>query len=342
MISIIAGHMTFHFDLTKIPLLNPLFACLGFLQAPFIPLFFIISGYGFKVKSLGKMLSKTFRELIIPYLGVMIAYAILYPLSYYYRYHDMTAAIEEGVSYILAFLLGLPERGKVLWGYTLKECSVVWFLLTLFLSFNFMNLILKIKNNAVQILLVALSAGIGYVLLVQEITFFCIPQGLIALSYCYLGYLMKKYRWIECAPRKPWLYIVWTLLVLIYANWGYFNLCYGNFVFFPVDYVGAAAMALLLILFGVYIGRCEWKGLDWVKKIGVHSYWILGIHSVEMHCVPWGTMSKALSKHQTFAFFLEVFLKAVIMTICCMILKKIGRMRYNRKKVQHEREKLYR
>lgn len=342
MIVIIAGHMTFHFDLTKMPLLTPFFACLGLLQSPFIPLFFIISGYGFKEKPPGKMLHKTFKELIIPYIGVMVAYAIFYPVSYYYRYQDLNAAVNEGISYTLAFLLGLPERGKVMWGYTLKECSVVWFLLTLFLAFNLMNLILKIKNNAVQILLVALSASVGYVLIVREITFFCIPQGLIALSYCYLGYLMKKYKWIENASRKFWLYAVWALLVLVYANWGYFNLCYGDFVFFPIDYIGAAGMALLLIFLGVFIGRWEWRGLDWVKQIGVHSYWILSIHSVEMHCVPWGTMSKALSNHQTLAFFLEVILKAVIMTICCKILKKIGRMKYNRIKVQHEREKLYR
>lgn len=341
MIVIIVGHMTFHFDLSKMPLLSPLFVCLGLLQSPFIPLFLIISGYGFKQKVIGKMLDKTFRELIIPYICVMIAYVVLYPLPGYIRNQDITRAVNECISYLLAFLLGLPERGKIVLGYTLKECTVVWFLLTLFWAFNLMNGILKIKSNAAQIALVIMSTAIGYVLIVREITYYCIPQGLIAVSYCYVGYLLKKYNLIERMPNNLWLYVGWALLSLAYANWGYFNLCYGNFKFFLLDYFGAGSMAVFLICLGVYLGRCEWRILDWVKQIGVHSYWILCIHSVEMHCIPWGTMSKAMSEYQTLAFFVEIILKAIIMTICCSILKKIAKIKYNRKKVQHEREKLH-
>lgn len=337
---IIFGHISLEFGMAELTWFYPLFFLLNFLKTPFIPLFFIISGYGFKANSTVRVLRKTAKSLIVPYILVMFAYSTLLPLSVYIRGHNLGAAVTTGISVALSFLLGLPIPGKVVWGYTLSHCAIVWFLLAAFWGYNILNLILKQQHIATQILSVIGCAICGYWLFRQDITYYCIPHGLIATTYFYVGYLLKKTKLLERGLPQKWMYYLWCLVAMLYATWGYFDLCYGDFAFFPVDYIGVVFLAVLLLYLGLYVEKFDWKIVNIISNVGVYSYWVLCIHGIEQKCLPWKRFAQLTQANPNIGFILSLIIKIMIITSGCIMIRKFSKWKYRKQKAFYERKKL--
>ena len=338
---IIYGHIIRSFDLSKLTWFQPSFIILDVFKTPLIPLFFIVSGYGFKNKSVVKIWKKTIKTLLLPYGFVMIGFCLFQPLSTYLQNHNLQKALTDGIRWGLAFLLGIPEPGKIIFGYKLANCSIVWFLLALFWAHNILNVILKCKKNMIQVFTVVGCAIIGYILCVLEVTYFCIPQGLIATSYLYFGYRMKEGKLLEKDLPHKWMYGVCGIIALIYSRIGYFDLCYGDFTFFPMDYVGVSFLAFLLLKLGIRLGRLKWKMIGLINEIGVYSYWIICIHSLEQKCIPWNKFAALFAESQNLGFILALGIKAMIIASGCMLLRKVGQWKYERKKRKIMQKQLY-
>lgn len=330
-LGIILGHMFSHYDAAETWGLIPVSALLFLLQNAVNPMFFIASGFGFREKPAKKMLVKTSQELLKPYLYVTVLIALLFPLVHFLFYRWWPGAFQEALRYVLAFVLGVPKAGKNLLGYSLYECSVMWFFLTLFLSLNLLNRILKLKNEAARTVCVAACVLCGYLLTRLDFDYFCLPQGLLAVGYCYLGYQIKKQSLLTDGKPHGWLYAVLALASVLQLLLGGFNLAYGEFRLGLMDYVASCCAGVLFLIFCVFFGQREWKCLDWVKQVGVYSYWIMCIHSVELICIPWYLLPQTLSGHRYLAFLMEVLLKCAIIGTGCFVLKKISRRIYKRR-----------
>lgn len=338
MMVVVMGHVIGYYDISKMPVMTPVFMLMAFAASGLMPLFFMISGFGFKEKPVGVMLKKTANELLKPYLLVMLFVALLFPLIHFLTYGWWPGALNEGIRYVLAFLLGLPKYGKVVLGFSLYECSVVWFFLAMFLAVNILNLILKIRNECLRIALVVGCVTAAWGLYVLDVNYYCLPQGLAVVGFCYIGYLFKKYKLLERLKSTKALYGIYLVLFLI-TLWqsmhDRYNIAYGLFANFGLDYLCAACGGILLLLWGAYGGQAEWKGLGWLRKIGMYSYWIMCIHSVEQTCIPWYQWSNTMVGHQFLGLIVELSIKAVIYTAVCLILKRITRYQYLRKRGSH-------
>ena len=165
MITVILVHTVSYYNTENSYVLQGLFFYLKLVAAGIIPMFLIISGYGFKESSLSKMLKKTFHSFLVPYLWVMVGYTILYPIVMMALYKSWSNAVYETIRFVLAFLLGLPQEGFVVLGYPLRSCAAAWYFLTSFGAFNLLNIILKTKNNVLQLLAVFLCFLCGFFLL---------------------------------------------------------------------------------------------------------------------------------------------------------------------------------
>lgn len=329
---VVLGHIALDFDVSRLTWFYPLFALLEFLQTPFMPLFFIISGYMFVPTSRRRTLKKMVRIFLLPYMLVTWAFSVLQTVSTYVQTQDIGQTLDRYVSVTLAFLLGIPIPGKVLFGYKLYHCAIVWFLLALFWAYNILNLILRVKHTRRQIVLVLGCAVLGYALFLVDFTYFCIPHGLIATGCFYAGYLLKKTKLLEKGLPAKWMYWAWILLAVVYATWGEYDLCYGKFRCFPVDYVGVILLATLLLVIGIRIGNFEWKIFDIIHSIGIYSYWVLCIHSIEQKCLPWKSFIQATEQYPNQGFILTLIIKAFIISGCCMLLRKLNRWKYRKQK----------
>ena len=329
---IVLGHIAVDFDVSRLTWFYPLFAVLNFLKTPFMPLFFIISGYGFAPNSVKNTFKRMVKSLIVPYLVVALLFSLGRPLGECFQTQKWDQFIDKMLSVALAFLVGVPIPGKILLGYKLSHCAIVWFLLALFWAYNTLNLILKVRRIGLQVALVLGCAALGYGLFQLDFTYYCIPHGLIATSYFYVGYLLKKYKLIEKGLPRKWMYCLWAAVAALYASWGYYDLCYGEFRVFIIDYAGVAVLALLILVIGIYLGRFEWKLFNAVNNIGIYSYWVICIHAIEQKCIPWKMLIRATENCPNIGFILTLLIKVIIITSVCKLLKLLAKMKYRKRK----------
>jgi len=109
-----------------------------------------------------------------------------------------------------------------------------------FLAFNCLNLILKIKQVIYQILCVVICVLFGNTLFHFDFYYFCLPQGLVAVGFCYIGYLLKKYKLFERLYNSPWTYLVLIPVSIAEYKWGCFDLCPGVFNNLFLDFIGTS------------------------------------------------------------------------------------------------------
>lgn len=331
MILTVLGHLTYFFDTDKLPWLLPLFVLLK-PMGMLMPMFFIISGYGFREKTVKQMWKLTFKSFIVPYLWVAAAFTAIYPVTCILAYGTgLRYTAKLTLRYLAAFLLGIPKSGKVILGFELLHCSAVWFFLASFLSLNLLNLIVKVGKTWLQWLLTLACVLAGYVLIRRDINFYCIPQGLMAVGCSYLGLLIKGHKLLETWGRKWWLYAILIPIVLLHSIFGHMNLCLGQFQLGIADFVGSVCTAVLFLFAGVYLDRMDWRWLDWIRQIGVYTYWILCIHVVEDGCMQWGAWIQWI-RQDYLAFGLIVAVKAVLIWGACFALKRLAQYRYKRRK----------
>lgn len=336
---VILSHTYGHYDLTRSKVLGAMPVFLGVMGTSILTAFFIISGFGVKENNPKKVLKTSFSNLIVPYLWITAAYAVILPLVRYPFFGSWSIVLDQAARYVAAFLLGYAQYGKVIGGYQIFWCTAAWFLLATFIALNVLNLILKIKNKAVQFACVVLCAIVGNLLFSLEVFYFCIPQGLRAVGYLYVGYTIKEYGIFRRMQANVWTYLCVIPVYLLEIKW----ITLDNTVFSNVtlEYIGSACSAMLFILLSVYLGEFEWKCLDGLKQIGIYSYWIICIHSFEMDAIPWYLLSQAMPEHQLCAFMIEILLKALIITAMCFLLKKASMYSYRRKVKKYGKMQLY-
>lgn len=334
MVCIVLGHTINLYHTEQSVVLSVVPKVLRLFGPGLIPAFFIISGYGFKEKSPKTMLRTTFTSLIIPYLWVAAAFAVFCPVIHFMATRSLDASVRRGLGFAVSMLLG-NTKDRTLFGLYLPWWMPTWYLLTSFVSINVLNFIVKIKKPVHQYFAVLASIVLGYGFFVLDLHLFCIAQGLMAVGFFYLGYTIKKQkylaRWIKNIPVYA-LLLVATILQVI---WGQFDLCSGTFRNVVLDYIGSSCAGVLFMLVGIQLGRLEWWILQWVKQIGIYSYWIICIHSFEANALPWSQWAERMLNHQLLAFVIELALKTCFIAVICMVLKEISKYKYRRRMMRN-------
>ena len=294
-----------------------------------IPAFFVISGMGFREKSPSAMLKKTFSDIMIPYFLVMGSYALFFPLVRYPFTGYWNEVFTYAIRYVAAFLLGNIQYGRIVFGQEIYWCTSMWFFLALFVALNVLNGIVKIKRVSVQVICVLLLTLLGNYLYANDCFWFCIDRGLRSLGFCYIGYVVKKYKLYDCLQGNLWTYLITLPIFFLLPKLE--QLDETVFLYVLSTYFAECCCTLPLVFAGVALGKRDWVGTSWLKKIGMYSYWIVCIHGFETEAFPWYIMSQSLRHRPIFAFCLELSIKAVFIIGMCVILKKIANWRYRRK-----------
>lgn len=330
LIALILGHSAPRYDMDQLKFLLPIVAVLTPFKAGTNPMFFLISGFTFREKPVKKMLEKSSSSLLKPYLYVLLFIAVLFPLNHYLCYRWWPGAWEETVRTVLAFLLGVPESGEMVFGYSLYENSVVWFLLALFIAQNLLNLVLKVKNEYLQFAGATCCFLVGYALRCLDFSYFCLPQGLLGTGYCYIGYMLKKHNFFTNGKKQIAAYVILIVVTVCSLLFDEVSMTHGTPKFGLASYLGAACAGILLMAVGVHAGRLEWRCLDWIKKTGVYIFWIICIHSVEMTCVRWYMLTEYFAERQIIALAIELCAKLTIFILVVLVLKQISKRNYRR------------
>lgn len=334
MMSIIVGHLMNLHNVGQSAVLTGLGYFLSVTSAGLIPLFFIISGFGFKAKNWKVMLKKSFSDLVVPYLLVTLSIAVLKPVVLFITTGSLYEAVTQTLATVICLLLGNTGE-RYAFGILMPWWLPSWYLLATFVSFNVLNLVMNLKKMIHQVLAVLCSMACGYLLFRLKFHLFCISQGMMAVSFCYLGCMIKKYSLMDKIRNRRWIYGVLILITAAEFFWGHFDLCPGDFNNVVLDFIGAGCSGLLLMLLGIWLGRIEWRIFEWIKQIGIYTYWLICIHTVEDNSLPWSMIPELLPNHQLLSFVIVIVMKIVLMAATCMALKRIAKYKYHRKMMRH-------
>lgn len=302
-----------------------------------IPLFFMISGLGYRSTKIKSCIKKQSRYLLVPYVITAIITCVVNLCIHYACFRYFKGSVEETKKIAFSYIFG-NENATSFLGHDLFQIGPLWFVLALFIAWNILNIISNIfKNNNKMILIV--SAGFmlaGYVIiLIDKNVPYCIPQAFITVFLLELGYVIKKKKLLF--TKISFIEIVAAIaLGIISLAFGDINMAENIWKLGLVDMLAAIVIAYVALKIFLKVNRFENGIVTFIRTLGKNSMWFVCVHEVELVAIPW---YKLVEKFENHIFFVAVFIFLVRM---CMIVTgvfaigKINRFinkRKNRKEI---------
>lgn len=325
-LGVIIFHMRARYFSEEMMAFSPLFMVLFGIGSSLIPMFFIISGYGFMEKKPAVVFKKTFSSMILPYLVCIPLVAVSFLAFSYPAFYPREEFLKRFWGLMAGLALGLPEN-KLVGDFQIWAIVTMWFFLALFVAQNLLNLIVKVKKIWLQILLVGLCIAVGFVLRAFEFDYYCIALGLLAVGFCYAGYAIKKWKLLNRWMYSPWAWICLGILFLPQFFTGFFNMASGEYS--PLKYFSAGCGGVLMMFAALWCNRFNGRITGALRKIGFQSFWVIYVHGIERLALPWDALAWE-NPSLLLALVIEVGLKIVFISLGCMVFKKISQIKYRR------------
>lgn len=295
-----------------------------------IPMFFMVSGFGFRPTTTKKCFRKQIKLLFKPYAITAVAAIILHIFTRYCVTRYWPSTLYDTLHIVMGYFFALSEP-FVVHGETCFSVGAVWFLFALFLSWNILNFIIeKVPSTyvpAVVSVLVLIGWGIGSFVALP----LCICQSLIGTGYLYIGWLIKRKNFLS----EHFSYWKWMIIIgisFISQIFGSFRLSdllweYGLF-----DIVGAGCLAFIVMWLALRMNQFQIPFKEAICMIGRYSLWIMCIHSIESQSIPWYVFVEKMENYCYIAFFIMLIMKG-----CFIYVIYRGLIWYNLQKVKKKR-----
>ena len=244
-----------------------------------VPVFFIISGYNYRLRNFSTEIAVGCRRLLKPltFVGIVLLMVSLFKDLYMGCGFDSFSTTllgllwGSGFSYHFSFL-PLPKAESI---------GPLWFLWAMFWTRLFFNRLLLVKSDVLKIMLVCL----GSVFFVNLKQYFSLPLSLIpgicATGFFYSGFLLKKY---DVFNQEKWnyLYIVFFLAffmcLISTGNLDVNMSIYKGFYLFDVLGVLGVFCGMLFFSRKIVSGNKLCSFFLWVGK---YSLVVYCVHAIE-------------------------------------------------------------
>ena len=278
-----------------------------------VPVFFFVAGFFLKSRPLQEELFLSFKRLVVPYLFCIFCIFVISAIRAYLD--GGWADVANTKEYAVRFLLGY--KGGCAPNWLGGEIRTFWFILAMFwsrfLALLFLN---KIKSEiilcAVFFILCPLGAFCGEHVFVP----YCIPLGITAVGFVYVGYLVRRFEVIESLELK---YFFPLLLILWFYNWRQGGIDMALF-WYPSGYVfgllGALGAFFVLYFFckNFFVkGSFFWK---MIRFCGRYSLIVYCIHAIDENLMNWKMIS--IYFHVPFCYY-EMFQFSVRMVLTILL-----------------------
>lgn len=280
-----------------------------FLYLFHLPVFFIISGFLFKEKSIYTL----FKILIIP---TIIWNLINYPWYMYSLIHN-NLSISINSSIIKPFLgfvfhdfnIGIPL------------CGVFWFVITIFILRILLQLLYKKKYINMFFLTICFICSFYWNSHPEYTYLFIIQRAIISYPFFYLGYFLKKHvYYYKHIDKNKFYYCIISLCILIafVISHGTFDLYSCQLGIFPLYYIiGVIGFIFIYTLSSIIAEKYNTPII--IKNISNGTLVILGLHAIILFSL------NKLCSYQEFILKGEIFSLitiTLIYPIMTFILKK--------------------
>lgn len=242
-----------------------------------MPLFFIISGYFFRVKGTVEELKAIWKGLLVPYL---VTAALVVGIFYI---NDILTGSSDGTNKLInvltidVFLLKKDPSGLV------GGAGPIWFLLALAWCRYAYHILKMLELNLLWVTVIVIFLSyVAYRISTLINAPFFVLQGIVALQFYHFGYIFRRYKAVLKNNTQMLSFSFFLFVLAMFWGrmeiWGlYFN-CY-------ILNITAAVGTSYLIYYFVqkYIAQGDRRGKlsAILSEIGRYSILILAIHTIE-------------------------------------------------------------
>lgn len=240
-----------------------------------MPMFFIIAGYFYKENhDILQKLKGDYKRLIIPYITTSIAFLIYQILT--------NADFNSTYKYlIIAVIWGTGEsHTSEIWP-NMPHIGAIWFLLALFWSRTFFNIIIThTKRSYIIVIIIAIIATITdrYII---NLPFGILP-GLSAMTFYIIGYSFKKFN------INQYIILLCAICWLIHLFYSRIDMCICLYKYYPVDVLGTTFGAILAYIISKQISL--WNFSRYITRLGQVSLIVLCFHSLENNIINYNSI----------------------------------------------------
>ena len=273
-----------------------------------MPLFFVISGYFYKERKLKNFIFLKYKSLILPYIYTCLAIISLSGILSIVKNLFFSKDIKIWLTmreWLLASLYGSGSNELL----GIRAIGAIWFLLALFWSLCFLNILLKHKHKS---LVVIILFFIGY--FTKNIIWLplSIQSGLCALSYVYIGWILNKYNLMtKLIDARIFIISIIIWLSGIYFGCGKLYLVVNYFGLTYFDFVVSIFAVISVFNIAYYIMKVKYIS-NFLKYLGVNSLKILCFHIIELNLFPWYAIIKGIYAQKV------IFISKIIFNVICV------------------------
>lgn len=283
-----------------------------FIYSFHMPLFFIISGYFYKERSVLLSIKNDFKRLVIPYIFascLFVANELLVSIIKKDSSYIINAVIAtiygSGQSYNTALFAEIPSIGAI------------WFLLALFWCKNIFNLLHMICSiNKLYLLCLLLSICTSFIdKHIINLPFDILP-GLSAVIFYLIGFIAKRMyiRWYIV-----FLCILLWIIAIKYSHLYMVRSDYGNYI---IDVCGAFGGTIIVYYISKFIYINFHHSSYVLIWLGVNSLPILCFHSFRINNNIWNL----IGIHNEGLVILIKITIPIILTLCSCYLLPVKRI----------------
>lgn len=255
-----------------------------------IPMFLIISGYGFRKRPIKKCIRQQTDLMLKLYIRVMVVTVIVFFLIHYGCFRYFPSSAEETFKVFGGFLFALPVP-MTLFHINFFNCGVVWYIFAMFLGWIILDILMNVFSEKYWNMAVALIVILGWSISLFRNLPFCLIQGMTAVGYLYFGYKIKKRKALlnVLSRKKKTVLILCAVLgmIQIAVSGKVDNIAEARWSLGPVSILMGALLAYGVIYIALSVNKIDNIWLNAVRAIGRNSLLIFCVHTTELIAVPW-------------------------------------------------------
>lgn len=287
------------------------------LSTMIMPMFFLISGYGFRKDSFKKSIQQQSNLILKPYLIATIGTVILHFLTRLILSHSIRTATLQTWNVLGGLLLALPQN-RVIHGTLFYFCGTMWYFAALFIGWILLDAIMLTVPEKYWAVAIAAAGIAGWAIGSSGLIFFCIPQGLIAVFFLYAGYLIKSRNLFQrMFFFQHWHIVLIASLICIIAaviTGTVDNMANCIWGLGPISIFSAAIIAAAVLNLALLANNKTFWGKAVLSSIGANSLYVFLLHTVEMHGIPWYLLQEKLPNAPLLADLITLVLRTIFIT----------------------------
>lgn len=241
-----------------------------------IPLFFLVSGYTFRPKSMKEVLWGSFQRLVLPYWVVSLVLAIR-------LYISMDASV-VGDTLLSAFYGHPISTRNVIFLSHVNGVGAIWFLLAMFWCRVFFNALVHFRYKYFFAVCIAIIATVCYAY--GPALPFSFLQGLSALTFFSLGYLAKEKR-ETIHNLRNYLFPIGIVGWVFQMAHPMISMAECSYVCYPLDVAGACFATWCVLQVSRFVLKFP-NVARIMLWIGLNSLLVLCLHNLECHALSYG------------------------------------------------------